>query len=203
MLLANRRMAAYCFHILEGRLKEWQPLPPPDFDVPEQHFVPGMFVGYTAEGTQLGCYGRYAPINLRDGLAEFALAAALDHPSFEPVTGDELSLLRCTVTTLSDTTLLATWDDWDVGDLGVHVTLRHGDAVFSGWLPPDIMLKFCLGRHQALNKILLDAGYRGPLSLDVYKQCEVRSFEASEESIEYGDYVLEFRDQWGFGLLQA
>ena len=65
--------------------------------------------------------GTFSPLNLHDGLKEYAITSALRDSRFDPIHKDELSKLNCSVSLLTDFEKAKSWKDWLIGTHGIKI----------------------------------------------------------------------------------
>eukprot|EP01059_Diplonema_ambulator_P013860 TRINITY_DN24556_c3_g1_i2.p1 TRINITY_DN24556_c3_g1~~TRINITY_DN24556_c3_g1_i2.p1 ORF type:complete len:209 (+),score=29.61 TRINITY_DN24556_c3_g1_i2:51-677(+) len=200
---ANKLMAAYCFHVLEAKLKQWKAGMPGEDELPRGADANGMFVTYEkTDGDLRGCIGTFAKGNLKDTLERYSLIAGLRDSRFHPIDSEELPDLRCSVTVLSEMQPIPKWDAWTPGKHGVYISLNKDRRNYSATFLPSVIIDQGWSKHQTFEHLLAKSGYRGAPTRDIFELCEVHTYEGSKEKITYGDYRAEFRERWGFSPLE-
>eukprot|EP01064_Diplonema_japonicum_P001396 TRINITY_DN1089_c6_g1_i1.p1 TRINITY_DN1089_c6_g1~~TRINITY_DN1089_c6_g1_i1.p1 ORF type:complete len:222 (+),score=37.96 TRINITY_DN1089_c6_g1_i1:46-666(+) len=198
---ANRIMAAYCFHVLEARLKRWKAGVPCNEDLDKSFNVNGLFVTYEKlDGDLRGCIGTFAPGNLKKSLEDFSLTSALRDSRFRPIDTAELPTLKCSITVLSEMSKIDSWDAWVPGKHGIYITLRKSSQNYSATFLPSVIVDQGWSKHQTFEHLLAKSGYRGEINKSVFQQCEVQTYEGSKDHLTYDEYKNEFREKWGFDV---
>ncbi|KAG8952783.1 hypothetical protein FRC04_003707 [Tulasnella sp. 424] len=72
-----------------------------------------------------GCIGSFQPLDLKEGLQEYALISALNDTRFRPIQGHELRKLECGISLLTDFQDVPTYLDWEVGTHGIYISFPH------------------------------------------------------------------------------
>ncbi|KAG8933393.1 hypothetical protein FRC02_011928 [Tulasnella sp. 418] len=130
----------HCFHAFDALYCHLYPSAtpiPPDF--PDDKFP--LFVTWnirssTTSSIRLrGCIGSFQPLNIREGLQEYALISALNDSRFRPIQTNELRKLECGVSLLTDFQDVPTYLDWEVGTHGIYITFPHPST--QTLLPPS------------------------------------------------------------------
>ena len=102
-----------------------------------------MFVTWKTEKDHVlrGCIGTTRPVNLVEGLKDYALRSALNDHRFDPVRADELPGLVCTVSLLVDFEACSDYEDWTIGNHGVSMRLDDSDGSFHALFLPEVMIE--------------------------------------------------------------
>ncbi|RZB42814.1 hypothetical protein D0Y65_053415 [Glycine soja] len=123
MVSANKEMVVYCFDTLLAHYNSTE-APSPAFDQ-AQHplFVTWKKVVNGGDPRLRGCIGTLEARSLINGLKDYALTSALRDRRFPPIQANELPLLECTVSLLTDYEAANHYLDWEVcADLLVLVS---------------------------------------------------------------------------------
>ncbi|RZB86913.1 hypothetical protein D0Y65_026848 [Glycine soja] len=123
MVSANKEMVVHCFDTLLAHYNSTE-APPPAFDQ-AQHplFVTWKKVVNGGDPRLRGCIGTLEARSLINGLKDYALTSALRDRRFPPIQVNELPLLECTVSLLTDYETANHYLDWEVcADLLVLVS---------------------------------------------------------------------------------
>jgi len=70
-----------------------------------------------------GCIGCFEPLDLKEGLREYALISAFKDHRFRPIEQKELPKLQCGVSLLTNFEDANSYLDWDVGTHGIYIHL--------------------------------------------------------------------------------
>lgn len=103
-------MIYYCFDVLNSHLHKQFDHPPPKFANNEFPLFVTWYIG--KEKRLRGCIGTFTPLNLHDGLKEYAITSAFRDSRFDPIGKDELSKLNCSVSLLTNFEPTNSWNDW-------------------------------------------------------------------------------------------
>lgn len=105
---------AHCFDVLLAHFDGMEP-PRPEF---EDEVCP-LFITWkklssrTADQYKLrGCIGTLEPKRLTTAVAEYAIVSSLRDRRFIPICPEEVEVLKCTVSLLSNFERMARWGDW-------------------------------------------------------------------------------------------
>lgn len=103
-------MIYYCFDVLNSHLHKHSDHPSPKFDNKQFPLFVTWYIG--KEKRLRGCIGTFTPLDLHDGLKEYAITSALRDSRFDPIGKDELSKLNCSVSLLTNFEPTKSWNDW-------------------------------------------------------------------------------------------
>ena len=113
-------MIYYCFDVLNSHLhKHSEPPRKPIFTNNEFPLFVTWYIGREKE--LRGCIGTFQPLNLHDGLKEYAITSALRDTRFDPISKEELSKLNCSVSLLTNFEPASSWNDWQIGTHGIRI----------------------------------------------------------------------------------
>ena len=142
----------------------------------------GAFVTLTdRRGDLRGCIGHILPHRpLDETVVEMAVAAALQDPRFEPVTGDEVASLHIEISALTVPRPAASPEEVEVG--------RHGLIVSRGWakglLLPQVAPEWGWDREDFLRHTCMKAGLPPDAWLDPKTKLEIFEAEVWGEASE-------------------
>ncbi|KAJ9443721.1 hypothetical protein DIPPA_19243 [Diplonema papillatum] len=194
---ASKAMAAYALHTLEAYFQKDRTGGPTDAEVPAQHRVYGMFVSYEDKnGHNMGCIGTFSEGLLRETIGKYALVAALEDTRFEPIGLETLPAVMCKVTLLSQMLPAPAWDEWVLGQHGIYITLREAGRRYTATFLPDVAPSQGWDKTETFRQLLRKSGYRAAPTVDVFKRCEVLTYEGSKADITYAEYHNTFRKDW-------
>lgn len=135
------------------------PLPSPPLQQQVSNNSAPLFVTYHYNGSLRGCIGTFSPQSLPEGIANYALVAALEDSRFPPITIKELPHLTCTVTILAhfeDITLNPM--DWVVGTHGIHLVFSYNGRNHSSTFLPEVAQEQKWDQGDTLNHLVEKAG---------------------------------------------
>lgn len=122
--------AEHCYHAFDAlycSLTGANPIAPkfPDDKYP-------LFVTWNTRSSRLGgqprlrgCIGCFEPLNLHEGLAEYALISALRDTRFRRIEERELPKLECVISLLTDFEDASSYLDWTIGVHGIYISFPH------------------------------------------------------------------------------
>mmetsp|Transcript_70926 Transcript_70926/g.189383 ORF Transcript_70926/g.189383 Transcript_70926/m.189383 type:complete len:137 (-) Transcript_70926:203-613(-) len=84
-----------------------------------------------------GCIGNLSPIGLHDGVKKYAAVSAFEDRRFSPISADEVPMLECSVTFLSNFEEAANYVDWEIGKHGMIINFSddRGSPLSATYLP--------------------------------------------------------------------
>ncbi|GMT31344.1 hypothetical protein PFISCL1PPCAC_22641 [Pristionchus fissidentatus] len=190
----SRDMAAYCFDTLQARLDgRHAPAAPPS--IPTGTKFP-LFVTWKkgAHHNLRGCIGTFSNMKLAEGLAEYALTAALHDSRFEPIAARELPQLHCGVSLLVHFEPAADYLDWQIGIHGIRIhftdptTGGRRDAVFL----PEVALEQEWNHVETLDHLLRKAGYRNDITEALRRSVTVTRFQSEKVVMSFQEWQKEY-----------
>lgn len=109
-----------------------------------------------------GCIGCFDAIPLEEGLATYALTAALDDSRFHPIARRELRRLEVAVTLLTDfEPARGGVEDWEVGKHGIRISFTVGGFQYGSTYLPDVAEEQGWTKEQTLINLMRKAGWNG------------------------------------------
>lgn len=152
-----------------------------------------------------GCIGTFEAQPLADGLASYAVIAALHDGRFHRVSARELPSLQCAVTLLTDFEDAAGGvTDWEVGVHGIRISFAWEGRRYGSTYLPDVAKEQGWTKEQALVSLMRKAGWEG--RRDRWREVaeaggmKVVRYRGDKEAVEYGEYKAwrEWVDEcWG------
>ncbi|UJR20645.1 hypothetical protein I4U23_023770 [Adineta vaga] len=206
--IVNADMIFYCFEILgnhlfngkhhlgkhhvpppttNGQLVSLVTNPPP---VPSEHYP--LFVSwFIGTDKQLrGCIGTFSPMNLAQGLREYALTSALNDSRFSPISREEYPMLHCAVSVLTQFEPCSNCFDWVIGIHGIRIEfLNERGSRRSATYLPEVAHEQGWNHVQTLDSLLRKGGYKAPITSDMRKSIQVTRYQSEKLTLHYNDYV--------------
>jgi uncharacterized protein (TIGR00296 family) len=137
-----------------------------------------------------GCIGTFSPMNLVQGLREYAITSAINDSRFSPISRDEYHLLSCAVSILTQFEPCSSYLDWDIGLHGIRIEfLNERGAKRSATYLPEVAHEQGWNHIQTLDSLLRKGGYRAPITSDVRKSVQVTRYRSEKLTLHYNDYV--------------
>ncbi|KAJ2654447.1 hypothetical protein IWW48_006103 [Coemansia sp. RSA 1200] len=202
---ATKEHCAYCFDVLLAQLsKPSTPsgVPPASFGNKSKEYP--LFVTWQKKGPTSsdddeerlrGCIGNFSPMRLDTGLCEYALASALRDTRFHPITLNEVPMLSCAVSLLTDFEEAADYMDWEVGVHGVWIEFcvpgRSGLRKRTATFLPEIAKEQGWSKAETIAQLLRKGGYDGPTSNDeVCKSIKLTRYQSQKARLSYDEYAV-------------
>jgi uncharacterized protein (TIGR00296 family) len=137
-----------------------------------------------------GCIGTFSPMNLHQGLREYALTSAINDSRFSPISRDEYPLLSCAVSILTHFEPCSSYSDWDIGLHGIRIEfLNERGSKRSATYLPEVAHEQGWNHIQTLDSLLRKGGYRAPITSDMRKSVQVTRYRSEKLTLHYNDYV--------------
>ncbi|KAJ2237018.1 hypothetical protein H4R99_001232 [Coemansia sp. RSA 1722] len=136
-----------------------------------------------------GCIGNFSPMELSNGLRDYALTSALHDSRFRPISLREVPFLSCTVSLLTDFEKAKDCMDWEVGKHGVWIEFRgnRGERRTATFLP-QIASEQGWSKTETIDHLLRKGGYQGPVGDDVYEAIKLTRYQSQKAELSYDDY---------------
>jgi uncharacterized protein (TIGR00296 family) len=137
-----------------------------------------------------GCIGTFSPMNLVQGLREYAITSAINDSRFSPISRDEYPLLSCAVSILTNFEPCSSYSDWDIGRHGIRIEfLNERGAKRSATYLPEVAHEQGWNHIQTLDSLLRKGGYRASITSDMRKSVQVTRYRSEKLTLHYNDYV--------------
>jgi len=137
-----------------------------------------------------GCIGTFTPMNLAQGLREYALTSATSDSRFSPISRDEYPLLSCAVSILTHFEPCSHYSDWDIGRHGIRIEfLNERGAKRSATYLPEVAREQGWNHIQTLDSLLRKGGYKAPITTELRKNVQVTRYRSEKLTLHYNDYV--------------
>jgi AMME syndrome candidate gene 1 protein len=137
-----------------------------------------------------GCIGCFDSIPLEEGLAAYALTAALDDNRFHPIAPRELRRLEVAVTLLTDfEPAHGGPEDWEVGKHGIRIAFRVGGFQYGSTYLPDVAAEQGGTKEQTLLNLMRKAGWNG--RRDQWRKVDLRvtRYQGRRRRLTYKQYM--------------
>ncbi|UJR29003.1 hypothetical protein I4U23_010221 [Adineta vaga] len=196
--IVHADMVFYCFEILGNYLfngkhhssaavTNGQLIPPVLPDAPYPLFVTWL-IG--SEQKLRGCIGTFTPMNLAQGLYEYALTSATNDSRFSPISRDEYPLLSCAVSILTDFEPCSSYFDWEIGVHGIRIEfLNERSAKRSATYLPEVAHEQGWNHTQTLDSLLRKGGYKASITSEMRKTVQVTRYRSEKLTLHYNDYI--------------
>ncbi|CAF3258020.1 unnamed protein product [Rotaria sp. Silwood2] len=146
------------------------------------------FVG--SEQKLRGCIGTFTPMNLIQGLREYAITSATNDSRFSPISRDEYPLLSCAVSVLTHFEPCLSYMDWDIGLHGIRIEFfNERGAKRSATYLPEVAHEQGWNHIQTIDSLLRKGGYKAPITSDMRKSVLVTRYRSEKLTLHYNDYI--------------
>ncbi|KAG4997131.1 hypothetical protein AAZX31_10G116600 [Glycine max] len=199
MVSANKEMVVHCFDTLLAHYNSTE-APPPAFDQ-AQHplFVTWKKVVNGGDPRLRGCIGTLEARSLINGLKDYALTSALRDRRFPPIQVNELPLLECTVSLLTDYETANHYLDWEIEKHGIII--EFSDPVYntrcSATYLPEVAANEGWTKTEAVDSLIRKAGYNGPITDELRMQIQLTRYQSTLFTMHYSEYVSYVKERRG------
>ncbi|CAF2059222.1 unnamed protein product [Rotaria magnacalcarata] len=206
--IVNADMIFYCFEILGNYLFNGKhhsgkyhsssssansqlipsPIAPPT--VPSEPYP--LFVTWLIgiEKQLRGCIGTFSPMNLAQGLREYAITSAMNDSRFSPISRDEYPSLSCAVSILTHFEPCSSYSDWNIGLHGIRIEFfnERGSKRSATYLP-EVAHEQGWNHIQTVDSLLRKGGYKAPITSEMRKSIQVTRYRSEKLTLHYNDYI--------------
>lgn len=148
-----------------------------------------LFHGILEEKRLRGCIGTFTPLNLHDGLKEYALTSAFRDTRFNPISKDELSKLACSVSLLTNFEPAKNWTDWQIGKHGIRIEFQNekGQKRSATYLP-EIAQEQNWDHLETIDSLLRKGGYKSQITNELRNQILVTRYQSENLTKSFNDW---------------
>jgi len=199
--IVTAEMIFYCFEILGNHLFKGKHHPSGHLvsaastslvptTIPSEPY-PLFVTWFIGSDKQLrGCIGTFSPMNLAQGLREYALTSAINDSRFSPISRDEYPLLSCAVSVLTHFEPCSSYSDWDIGLHGIRIEfLNERGSKRSATYLPEVAHEQGWNHIQTLDSLLRKGGYRAAITSDMRRSVQVTRYRSEKLTLHYNDYI--------------
>jgi uncharacterized protein (TIGR00296 family) len=181
-------MIYFCFDVLTSHLHKTNPvLGKPTFTNSAFPLFVTWYIG--REKNLRGCIGTFAPLNLHDGLREYAITSAFNDTRFNPISKEELSKLNCSVSLLTNFEPANAWDDWEIGKHGIRIEfLNEKGHKRSATYLPEIALEQEWDHRETIDSLLRKGGYKSSITEDIRNKLSVTRYQSEKLTRSFSDF---------------
>ncbi|CDH52640.1 amme syndrome candidate gene 1 partial [Lichtheimia corymbifera JMRC:FSU:9682] len=187
-MVATKEHCFYCFDVLIAHLQQEQ-APEAEFeDAAYPLFVTWNIAAYDEKHLR-GCIGNFNAMPLRRGLKEYALTSALHDRRFNPIRLQEVPLLSCGVSLLTDFEEGDDYLDWEIGKHGIWIEFinDHGHKRTATYLP-EVIPDQGWTKVEAIDSLLRKGGYRGKIDDKVRRSIVLTRYQSSKNEVSFEEY---------------
>ena len=137
-----------------------------------------------------GCIGTFSPLNLHDGLREYAITSAFRDSRFNPISKEEMSKLNCSVSLLTNFEPAKNWTDWHIGTHGIRIEFLNekGQKKSSTYLP-EIAAEQNWDHQETIDSLLRKGGYKATITSDLRNQLSVVRYQSEKLTRSFNDWL--------------
>ncbi|GMR30246.1 hypothetical protein PMAYCL1PPCAC_00441, partial [Pristionchus mayeri] len=193
----SRDMAAYCFETLQARL-DGRHAPAAPASIPAGAKFPLFVTWKKGPHKHLrGCIGTFEDLRLAEGLAEYAITAAMRDSRFDPIVAKEVPALHCGVSLLVAFEPAADYLDWEVGVHGIRIHFMdpHSRHKRSGVFLPEVAEEQGWNHVDTLDHLLRKAGYKNEITEALRLSVQVTRFQSEKVGMSYEEWQAEYHGQ--------
>lgn len=136
-----------------------------------------------------GCIGTFSPMDLAEGLKEYALTSALNDTRFDPISREEYPNLSCAVSILTKFEPCASFSDWNIGVHGIRIEfINERGSKRSATYLPEVAHEQGWNHVETLDSLLRKGGYRATITAEMRKSVQVTRYQSEKLTLHYNDY---------------
>ncbi|CAF0842987.1 unnamed protein product [Rotaria sordida] len=137
-----------------------------------------------------GCIGTFSPMNLAQGLREYAITSAINDSRFSPISRDEYPSLSCAVSVLTHFEPCSSYSDWTIGLHGIRIEfLNERGSKRSATYLPEVAHEQGWNHIQTVDSLLRKGGYKAPITSEMRKNIQVTRYRSEKLTLHYNDYI--------------
>lgn len=183
---ATKELCFLCYEALENAVKHTK------HDIVARNVIkPGkqekcpMFVTWKTSNDDLrGCIGIFKPINLYDGLQEYAVIAGTQDYRFSPVKPSEIPHLNCGISLLHSFEEAANALDWEVGKHGIRLFIDGHSSTFL----PEVAKEQEWDKMETLIHLARKGGFSGKYDKAALERSTVERYQSAKCTATYEEY---------------
>ncbi|CAK7240853.1 MAG: hypothetical protein STHCBS139747_002303 [Sporothrix thermara] len=137
-----------------------------------------------------GCIGTFESLPLEEGLATYALTAALEDTRFAPISRRELPHLEVAVTLLTDfEPAPGGVEDWEIGKHGLRISFSSNGYHYGATYLPDVAVEQGWTKEQTVLSLMRKAGWNG--RRDAWRKVDLRivRYQGRKKSLSYRKFM--------------
>lgn len=186
-------MCYYCFDTLVNHIDRKGPPKTPSFT---NDAYPLFVTWKTGAARNLrGCIGTFQPMNLHNGLEEYAIQSAMRDGRFNPISRGELNDLYVSVSLLTNFEDAQNYLDWQVGTHGIRIEFTDNGRRRSATFLPEVASEQGWDQMQTIDHLLRKGGFRDTITDLVRESINLTRYRSEKLSVSYNDYENWRRNQ--------
>ena len=175
-----------CFEALEAYLKKTGAHPIYDRLKPKLKDLKfPLFVTWHKRSHLRGCVGCFDPLQLPDGVKNYAVIAGTEDSRFPAITVSELQDLTVCVSLLANFAEAQDCFDWEVGKHGIRLYIAGRTATFL----PEVAVEQGWDKITTLKNLARKSGYPMDFGGDALRKATVERYESFKFTKSWDDYV--------------
>lgn len=180
-------MIFYCFDVLHSHLHKSNNSPRPSFTNKEFPLFVTWYIG--KEKRLRGCIGTFSPLNLHDGLKEYAITSAMHDTRFNPIGKEELDKLNCSVSLLTNFEPANHWSDWIIGKHGIKIEFYNekGQKRSATYLP-EIASEQEWDHTETIDSLLRKGGFKSTITDEIRNSLNVTRYQSEKLTRSFQDW---------------
>lgn len=135
-----------------------------------------------------GCIGTFEPVDLDEGLSEYAAISAFQDSRFRPIRTAELPKMQNAVTLLTDFEPVDDPRDWEVGTHGVRLSFHDRGRRYGSTYLPDVAAEQGWTKDETLLSLMRKAGWSGSESAWKKVELKVTRYQGKKTCMRYAEY---------------
>eukprot|EP00117_Sycon_ciliatum_P000926 scpid5076/ scgid6807/ AMMECR1-like protein &gt; AMMECR1-like protein len=184
--VATESMCVYCFDVLVNHHNPRHRIVKPDFtDAAYPLFVTFKF---SANKQLRGCIGTFSDTPLREGLRQYTLTSALKDSRFNPIKWEEISLLDCGISLLTNFEQARSYLDWEIGIHGIRIEFEFRGRTKTATYLPEVASEQGWDKMETLESLLKKGGYSDRVTEQYLRTIRLTRYRSDKVTLSYGDY---------------
>jgi uncharacterized protein (TIGR00296 family) len=143
-----------------------------------------VIVSWRLDGHSRGCMGCFTPVQVLDGVAQYAVLAAGHDRRHKPISLADVTSLECVVTILHSFEAARNAFDWTLGIHGIRLVVDHCLATIRPEIPE--MNKWT--KEETLARVAKQAGFEGEYDIEAITRTSIERFQAKRGTATWGEY---------------
>jgi len=135
-----------------------------------------------------GCIGCLKPLPITS-LRDYAVSSAFRDQRFAPIGEEEMQVLHCTVSLLTNFEQVRDRHDWQIGTHGIIIDFVDPRGVArNGIYLPEVMPEQGWNKQQAIISLIRKAGYSQPVTEQLLASVRLTRYQTSNTTRSYDDW---------------
>lgn len=188
--IVNREMCYFCFDVLRSHLCNVDPPRRPTFTDNAYPLFVTWKIG-SRDPRLRGCIGTFSPLQLHDGLKEYAITSAMKDSRFVPIKRDELTRLHCSVSLLTNFEDCRDCYDWQIGVHGIRIEFNNErNHQKTATYLPEVSKEQGWNHSQTVENLLRKGGYKGEITPHFRTTIRTKRYRSEKIAVSYQEYAI-------------